>query len=308
MKARGRNLVHVFMPVLVVCLFVLTSTVYAAPATTLKSTQQVKPATSAISTAPLKYDPNAPPTGGSTPLYPNSGNGPLLSVSNWFPEGRSIEGGSLRIRGSNFPIGKTYVAIGGALLTPGSLQTPSEMLFNIPAGLLVPDPGLPLVIYQKGGQVRTLEKAYKVYPKPVMTKVEPASFKPGDTVKITGRSLFLVRLGWEYSPTPLKLNATVNSSSLSKGDFLQIDKYQLTGAKSVLMGNPVLSPAGDTLVFTVRGLYENIPVNYCWAAYQCAKSAILHPTTPIPASFVGPAMFYVPGGGYLYGQQVTWHP
>jgi len=81
MKARGRNLVHVFMPVLVVCLVVLTYTAYAASPTTQKSTQPAKTATSATTPASIKYDPNAPPKGTITIPASSKGN---VNASTWY--------------------------------------------------------------------------------------------------------------------------------------------------------------------------------------------------------------------------------
>src|SRR5271157_3178399 len=60
MKARGNNLVHVFMSALLVCLLLLTCTAYAAPAAAPKSAQQVKPAGGTVSDL---LNPNAPPKG-----------------------------------------------------------------------------------------------------------------------------------------------------------------------------------------------------------------------------------------------------
>ena len=66
---------------LLVCLLALTYTVYAAPATTQKSTQQAKPATSATSPASVKYDPNAPPQGTITINASSKGN---VNASTWY--------------------------------------------------------------------------------------------------------------------------------------------------------------------------------------------------------------------------------
>jgi hypothetical protein len=81
MKARGRNLVHVFMPVLVGCLLLLTYTAYSASPTTQKSTQPAKTATSAASPASIKYDPNAPPKGTITIPASSKGN---VNASSWY--------------------------------------------------------------------------------------------------------------------------------------------------------------------------------------------------------------------------------
>jgi len=83
MNARGKKLLHVFMPVLVGCLLVLTYTVYAAPPTIQKSIQPAKTATSPTSPAPVKYDPNAPPKGTITISASTKGN---VNASTWFPE------------------------------------------------------------------------------------------------------------------------------------------------------------------------------------------------------------------------------
>jgi hypothetical protein len=80
MKARGRNLVHVFIPVLVGFLLVLTYTAYAASPTTQKSTQPAKTATSATTPASIKYDPNAPPKGTITIPASTKGN---VNTSTW---------------------------------------------------------------------------------------------------------------------------------------------------------------------------------------------------------------------------------
>jgi hypothetical protein len=80
MKAREKNLVHVFMPVLVVCLLVLTCTVYAAPPTTQKSTQPAKTVTGTTSPASMKYDPNAAPKGTITIPASSKGN---VNASIW---------------------------------------------------------------------------------------------------------------------------------------------------------------------------------------------------------------------------------
>jgi hypothetical protein len=74
MKARGKNLVHVVMPVLVVCLLALTCTVYAAAATAQKSIQQKQSVTSTTSPTSIKYDPNAPPKGTITLTASSKGN------------------------------------------------------------------------------------------------------------------------------------------------------------------------------------------------------------------------------------------
>lgn len=70
MKARGKNLVHVFMSALMVCLLLLSCVAYAAPAATQKSTQQVQPAAGAASSL---LNPNAPPQGSITITSPQSG-------------------------------------------------------------------------------------------------------------------------------------------------------------------------------------------------------------------------------------------
>jgi hypothetical protein len=81
MKAREKNLVHVFMSVLLVFLFSLTCTAYAAPSTTQKSTQQTKSATGTTSPASMKYDPNAPPQGTITIPASTKGN---VNASTWY--------------------------------------------------------------------------------------------------------------------------------------------------------------------------------------------------------------------------------
>jgi hypothetical protein len=73
MRASGKRVGRVLTPVLLVCLLALTCTVYAAPAATQKATQQANPATSALSPASMKYDPNAPPQGSITITSPQSG-------------------------------------------------------------------------------------------------------------------------------------------------------------------------------------------------------------------------------------------
>lgn len=84
MKARGNNLVHVFMSALLVYSLLLTCTAYAAPAAAQKSTVQPStPQTSAsqqtqsvtgASPARMKYDPNAPPKGTITFNTSTKGN------------------------------------------------------------------------------------------------------------------------------------------------------------------------------------------------------------------------------------------
>jgi flagellar capping protein FliD len=81
MKARGKNLVHVVMPVLVVCLLALTCTVYAAAATAQKSIQQKQSVTSTTSPTSIKYDPNAPPQGTITIPASSKGN---VNASTWY--------------------------------------------------------------------------------------------------------------------------------------------------------------------------------------------------------------------------------
>ena len=82
MKARVNYVVRVLTPVLLVCLFALTSTAYAAPAAAQKAaTQQAKPAVSATSPAAMKYDPNAPPQGTITIPASSKGN---VNASTWY--------------------------------------------------------------------------------------------------------------------------------------------------------------------------------------------------------------------------------
>jgi len=78
MKARGKNSVHVFVTVFVVCLFVLTCTVYAAPSTAQKSTRQAQPAGSPASNL---LNPNAPPKGTITITASSKGN---VNASTWY--------------------------------------------------------------------------------------------------------------------------------------------------------------------------------------------------------------------------------
>ena len=70
MRARGKYLVQVLTPVLLVCLLMLTCMAYAAPAATQKSTQQFQPAGGAASNI---LNPNAPPQGTITITTPQSG-------------------------------------------------------------------------------------------------------------------------------------------------------------------------------------------------------------------------------------------
>jgi hypothetical protein len=77
MKARGKNSVHVFIPMLLACLLLLTCTAYAAPAATQKSTQQVQPSTGA---ATGLLNPNAPPKGTITIPASSKGN---VNASTW---------------------------------------------------------------------------------------------------------------------------------------------------------------------------------------------------------------------------------
>jgi hypothetical protein len=81
MRARGKSVVQVLTPVLLICLLVLTCMAYAAPAATQKATQQAKPATSATSPASIKYDPNAPPQGTITINASSKGN---VNASTWY--------------------------------------------------------------------------------------------------------------------------------------------------------------------------------------------------------------------------------
>src|SRR5271157_1086434 len=69
-RARGKNLVQVLTPMLLVCLLMLTCMAYAAPATTQKTTQQVQPAAGAAASV---LNPNAPPQGTITITTPQSG-------------------------------------------------------------------------------------------------------------------------------------------------------------------------------------------------------------------------------------------
>ena len=78
MKAGGKNSVHVLMPVLLVCLLLLTCTVYAAPATAPKSTQPAQPVGGTTSTL---FNPNAPPQGTIT-ITPSSKDN--VNSSTWY--------------------------------------------------------------------------------------------------------------------------------------------------------------------------------------------------------------------------------
>ena len=78
MTERGKDIRHAFMPVLVVCLLLLTCTAYAAPAAAQKSTPQVQAAPSAASSL---LNPNAPPKGTITISASSKAN---VNASTWY--------------------------------------------------------------------------------------------------------------------------------------------------------------------------------------------------------------------------------
>lgn len=229
--------------------------------------------------------------------YPKSGNGPPLQISYWGPEGQVGQGYRIRIRG-DLVKGKTFMAIGGVQLTP-QIVGPKEMDFILPPGLLVPAPGLLLVVYQEGGQVQILSPAYKVCPNTAITKVEPTSFRPGNKVTITGTSLFLAYIKHSYSTTRLSPNSTVNYTGYPEGNFLDIGPNL-----KIMMLNPVISSSGDSLEFTVGALFEVVSVNFS----NGGKGLLYQQIAPQPLSYSDQVQLWFAGsGGRAIGPKVTWN-
>ena len=99
MRARGKYLVQVLTPVLLVCLLMLTCMAYAAPAATQKSTQQFQPAGGAASI----LNPNAPPQGTITITTPQSGA--TWYTGMYYPIRMDLQRHSLQL-GHHIPVGE----------------------------------------------------------------------------------------------------------------------------------------------------------------------------------------------------------
>jgi hypothetical protein len=81
---------------------------------------------------------------------------------------------------------------------------------------------------------------------------------------------------------------------------LKIASFVLIGEKSVMALKPLISPTGDSIEFTVGGLYE-----------QSARSKmpLLVPVMPVPPSWSGPFALRLENQAEpLMGPKVEWRP
>lgn len=183
------------------------------------------------------------------------GQGPIPDVVNWQPKQKSRAGGELILQGRNFDPAGLVAIIGSTRLLP-TTKSGSEVRFTIPTSLRAFN--APLVVYQQGGTLRTIETNYEVFdPASKITRVVPETFSQGDLVTICGVSVSHLRLSEsvrtnaggggvpQYETRTLALIGTPN------GQYQTYHYFDLL--------NPIASPSGDRLTFVVgTNLYKEI--------------------------------------------------
>ena len=71
-----------------------------------------------------------------------------------------------------------------------------------------------------------------------------------------------------------------------------------------MMLNPVISPSGDSLEFTVGQLFETVPVNFT----NGGKGLLYQQIAPQPLSYTDQVQLWFAGsGGMALGPKVTWN-
>jgi hypothetical protein len=129
------------------------------------------------------------------PHYDGSGTGPIPDVTDWNPHVRLAKGAQITVQGRNLNPLQLVAMVGSTKLTAMASSTSTQVLFGADS----PAVG-PFVVYNPGGEVRTLESTYRVFdPTVLVTSVVPTSFHQGDTVTLCGRSLFLAALDNSFS-------------------------------------------------------------------------------------------------------------
>jgi hypothetical protein len=219
--------------------------------------------------------------------YPGSGPGPIPDITDWQPHAHVAAGAQLVIQGRNL-MSASFVAMIGSNSLPLLNSAPGELHFQVPPTLRIS--GAPLVVYQQGGQVRSLEPSYIVAdPTPSIAGVVPTGFGQGDVVTVCGTNLFQVSLRANYlnlsgSVIGIPPGSTydVSTTPLSNGAQILPANFVTVGDKAFQVINPQTSASGDRLMFVVGDLYR--PIRY---GVQGSLNPLLIFVEPMPSVQAG---------------------
>ncbi|HEY3197129.1 MAG TPA: IPT/TIG domain-containing protein [Nitrospirales bacterium] len=182
--------------------------------------------------------------------YPGAGTGPIPDVTDWQPRTRIAANAELTIQGRNM-VPNNFVAMIGDTRLIATTQSSSEIRFRAPAQ---PVSVAPLVVYQQGGQVRTLDAGYMIFdPTVTISRVVPIPFGNGDIVTVCGRGLFQAK----FSETRLKNPDLTNHVLPAQPQWESISVIWV-GQTPVQISNPTASASGDRLTFVVGDALELI--------------------------------------------------
>jgi len=217
---------------------------------------------------------------------------------------RVAKDADITVEGRNLNPTQLVAMVGSAKLTAMAGSTSTKVLFKADT----PQVG-PLVVYNMGGTVRTLEATYRVFdPTVSITRVVPTSFKQGDIVTLCGKSLFQASLQWNYSPDQIT-DFAVPVLNLQNGNFVMI------GDKALRMLNAAVSEDGSRMTFIAGDLFKwteacVTDLARCPADFTPTMLKYFwNPILPPPASQAGALTFWQSGsGGAVSGPTVTWQP
>lgn len=233
------------------------------------------------------------------PSYDGSGSGPIPDVTDWEPRNRVGADSQVVVSGRNLVPTQLVAMIGTVKLTPMAGSTTTRILYKVDSAAQVG----PLVVYNAGGSVRTLDPTYRVFdPTVLVTSVVPTSFQQGDAVTLCGQSLFQAALGWSFSSQHVSGVPQFSSLSLMEGKFVKI------GDKFLRVSNAAVSADGSTMTFNAGDLFEAdiACINDCNTSSDARW--FLNPISPLPTSETGVLTLNAVGIAVVVtGPTLTWH-
>lgn len=158
------------------------------------------------------------------PCTRGEGDYPIPRVTSYDPRNGVSRGGRITFSGTNFLADRVMVCIGDIRLETVS-SSANQLVVQAPQDLIT---GALMISHGTGDSNYVLEENFRIIGDPVITSIQPTSFRPGDRVTVRGSDLFLYPMTTTFpeSSTP---NATVRFLKISNDPLrTQADEKEMS--------------------------------------------------------------------------------
>jgi hypothetical protein len=197
------------------------------------------------------------------PCTRGTGDYPIPRVTGYDVQNGVSKGGRITFNGTNFLTDRIVVCLGDIRLETVSSST-NQLVVQAPQELIA---GPLMISHGTSDSNYVLEENFRTIGDPVVTAIEPESFRTGDLVTVRGSDLSLYPLTTRFpeSSTP---NATVrflkistDSAHYGAGSFIKVHNYTRTSDMSKITFN-VGEVFSQIRTYVVDGQLSDIPSYY----------------------------------------------